>query len=250
MAPSSSSTAPPPGFPPSVKYLTTPLPSRLLPFSSRATYCTSCPPHLLPNPPPRVSIKPISDPLHPANGQSGLFNTSGKKFERGTWIRDYVGVVHTEEEADGKSDYDLSLERRVVKGEKEGEEDRVEVTGIDATKAGNEARFVNDYRGVPTFVRPNALFELRHFTVSSPNPSKPPQECVRMSIWAGPHGVEKGSEICVSYGSGFWSERRKEWAEEEERQKKDGEKGMKEEAEKGKMEKQGKGGKGKKAKKG
>lgn len=33
---------------------------------------------------------------------------------------------------------------------------------------------------------------------------------VRMAVWSGPQGIRKGDEILVSYGRGFWSERRKE----------------------------------------
>ncbi|GAA6038291.1 hypothetical protein JCM8097_003926 [Rhodosporidiobolus ruineniae] len=213
MAPSPAT--PPSGFPSTVQYLTTPSPSRLLPSQHKTTYCSPCPPHLLPNPPPKVAIKKISDPRHPANGQSGLFALTA--LPRGTWIRDYCGVVHTEKEADLESDYDLSLERNWVDGA-EGEEGRWEVVGCDATKAGSEARFVNDYRGVPNYQRPNAVFELRSFPLTHlpPDPAtSQPRQGVRMSVWAGPHGVEKGAELCVSYGRGFWEKRREEWAEKE-----------------------------------
>ncbi|CEQ42904.1 SPOSA6832_04780 [Sporobolomyces salmonicolor] len=199
MAPASTAT-PPPNFPPSVTYLSHPAPSRLLPRSLQLAYCTPSPASSLPNPPPRVQIRTISDPAHPAHGQSGLFNASGKKLERGTWIRDYVGLVHLEKEADPTSDYDLCLERVPAS---EGAE--AEVVGIDATKTGNEARFVNDYRGIRGFQRPNAVFELRTWDLPGGK-----GRGVRMAVWAGPHGVEKGSEICVSYGRGFWDQRRKE----------------------------------------
>lgn len=201
---------PPPGFPAGVQYLSTPVPSRLLSPSDKQLYCTACPPHLLPNPPPKVQIRKIADPRHPANGQAGLFNAPGKSITRGTWIRDYVGWVHTEPEADPTSDYDLSLDRRVVRDE-HGDVLRVDIVGIDATKMGAEARFVNDYRGVPGYVRPNAVFELREWETPAPNGTAP-RKGVRMAVWAGPHGIEKGAEICVSYGRGFWQKRREEAA--------------------------------------
>ncbi|GAA5996001.1 uncharacterized protein JCM10292_004881 [Rhodotorula paludigena] len=194
---------PPPHFPANVQYLTTPVPSRLLPAAHRQTFCTPCPPHLLPNPPPRIAIRTISDPRHPANGQSGLFNASNKALPRGTWIRDYVGWVHTEGEADPDSGYDLALDRivtDVVDPETSETSQHVEVVGCDATRMGGEARFVNDYRGVPGFERPNAVFELRSWDV----PGQPGKKGVRMAVWAGAHGVDKGSEICVSYGKGYW----------------------------------------------
>lgn len=100
--------------------------------------------------------------------------------------------MHTEAEADAKSDYDLCLQRE------DGD-----VIGIDATTSGNEARFVNDYRGV--LERPNAVFELRTWDLPGGR-----GQGVRMAIFAGPKGVPKGEEICVSYGRGFWDSRRKE----------------------------------------
>lgn len=202
----------PAGFPVDVQHLTVPVPSRLLSAADRQLYCTPCPPQSYPNPPPRVQIRKISDPRHPANGQAGLFNASGKALPRGTWIRDYVGWVHTEAEADPKSDYDLSLDRRVVRDER-GEVLRVDVIGIDATKMGGEARFVNDYRGVPGFQRPNAVFELREWDLAQTGGrGGGGKKGIRMAVWAGPHGIDKGAEICVSYGRGFWQKRSEEAA--------------------------------------
>ncbi|ORY84650.1 hypothetical protein BCR35DRAFT_57673 [Leucosporidium creatinivorum] len=192
------STAPS-GFPSSVSYLTAPLPSPGLPKPLASVYCAPCPPSLFPNPPPRLAIK---SPTSPLCGQAGLFNAGSKAIPRGTWIRDYLGVVHLEKEADSQSDYDLSLERH-----EDGE-----VVGIDATKRGNEARFVNDYRGWAE--RPNAEFQLRSWEVKD-GQGKVVGVGRRMAIYAGPRGVEKGAELCVSYGRGFWRERMKEGENEE-----------------------------------
>ncbi|GAA5950158.1 hypothetical protein JCM3765_004219 [Sporobolomyces pararoseus] len=191
----------PPNFPSTVTYLSTPTPSRLLPPSLRLIYCSPSPPNSLPNQPPRLQIRKIQDPNHPAHGQNGLFNNTGKKIERGTWLRDYTGQVHLESEADQTSDYDLSLERIRREGAKLGEEEW-ETIGIDAAKMGGEARMVNDYRGTG-LPRPNAVFDLR--TWELPNGKGTAK---RMAIFAGPHGIEKGSEICVSYGKGFWDNRK------------------------------------------
>ncbi|CAK5280089.1 unnamed protein product [Mycena citricolor] len=56
-----------------------------------------------------------------------------------------TGEVHCDEREE--SDYDLSLFRS----------NDVSI-GIDASRVGNEARFVNDYRGVPAQERANAAF--------------------------------------------------------------------------------------------
>ncbi|GAA5932521.1 uncharacterized protein JCM15063_001249 [Sporobolomyces koalae] len=191
----------PPNFPATVTYLADPVPSRLLPAPLRIKYCSPAPASSLPNPPPRLQIRKINDPSHPAHGQSGLFNHSGKKIERGVFLRDYVGVVHLEQEADQQSDYDLSLERIRIQDDGDGEP-RWETIGIDATRAGGEARFVNDYRGTG-LARPNAVFELRTWQLPNGKGAG-----TRMAIFAGPHGIDKGSEVCVSYGKGFWDNRR------------------------------------------
>lgn len=193
------SSAPPPGWPATVVHITTPVSSPKLPPHLVKLYCAPCDPSSYPNPPPRIAIKAISDPKHPACGQSGLFNV-GKAIPRGTWISDYLGVVHTAAETDPTSDYDLSLERTLD-----------EVVGCDATKSGNISRFYNDYRGTG-LARPNAVFELRSWDVKD-GQGKMLGQGRRMAVWAGPQGVDKGSEICVSYGRSFWTERAKEEAD-------------------------------------
>ncbi|KAK4050639.1 hypothetical protein OIV83_003365 [Microbotryomycetes sp. JL201] len=173
-------------------------------------YCTPSP--STPNPPPKVHIRLIADDKHPAHGQRGLFN-GPRKLEPGTWIRDYVGIVHTELDSDPTSDYDLTLERRTDPSKEQvaptadnnlNNQQSWTVVAIDATRAGNEARYVNDFRGVAD--KPNAVFELREWK------DRKTGQVVgrRMAIWAGPRGVDKQVEICVSYGKGFWRERRQE----------------------------------------
>lgn len=92
------------------------------------------------------------------------------------------------------SNYDLSLDREMG-------------IGIDADKKGNEARFINDYRGVGE--RPNAEFR-EIWDVGRKERG--------MGVWVLPEGrsgrgkggVRKGEEILVSYGRGFWGARKDE----------------------------------------
>ncbi|TVY85076.1 hypothetical protein LSUE1_G000794, partial [Lachnellula suecica] len=94
-----------------------------------------------------VKITPIISPSHPAAGQRGLFANCDLK--QGTFILQYIGELHAtpstdsavKDDAHADSNYDLSL-------------DRENSIGIDADKMGNEARFINDYRGIAD--RPNA----------------------------------------------------------------------------------------------
>jgi len=95
--------------------------------------------------------------------------------------------VHDDNDLDELSDYDLCLDREL----------RV---GVDARRMGNEGRMVNDYRGVPGFVRANVVFETRR--VGGGDGGE-----VRMGLWVGSRDVKKGVELCVSYGKGFWKER-------------------------------------------
>ncbi|KDQ54775.1 hypothetical protein JAAARDRAFT_135039 [Jaapia argillacea MUCL 33604] len=129
-----------------------------------------------------VIIRPVTAASHPAHGQFGLF--ASKKIPPRTHIIDYIGEVHADERTD--SDYDLSLYR--------SNDGQVNV-GVDARTMGNEARFVNDYRGIRA--KPNAEF-LEKRSASGE---------LHMSVWSGNEGIKKGEEIVVSYGKGWWRAR-------------------------------------------
>ncbi|GAP88350.1 putative set domain-containing protein [Rosellinia necatrix] len=146
-----------------------------------------------------VRIVPIKDPSHPANGQAGLF--AARHLGPGTLILPYYGLVHSSLPPHSlphdTSDYDLWLNREAG-------------VAVDAAKAGNEARFVNDYRGVRE--RPNAEFKQCWDARSG-------QQCMAVFVLpAGKNaptrssdgGITKGAEILVSYGKGFWSKRQEE----------------------------------------
>ncbi|KAI0446285.1 hypothetical protein F4803DRAFT_568304 [Xylaria telfairii] len=146
-----------------------------------------------------VRIVPIKELSHPANGQAGLF--AARQLEPGTLILPYYGLVHSSLPPHcityDKSDYDLWLNREAG-------------VAVDAEKAGNEARFVNDYRGVRD--RPNAEFR-QCWDVRSG------QQCMAVFVLpagkntpakTGAGGIAKGTEILVSYGKGFWSKRKEE----------------------------------------
>ncbi|KAI0823067.1 SET domain protein [Trametes gibbosa] len=119
-----------------------------------------------------VVIRLIAEPAHPACGQYGLF--AAKKIPPRSLILDYVGEIHCENRL--QSDYDLSSLS----------------VGIDAQLMGNEARFINDYRGVKA--RPNVLFQDRRTNTGE----------LRVSVWTGTDAVRKGEELLVSYGKSWW----------------------------------------------
>lgn len=134
------------------------------------------------NPHSRVAIRLISSSSHPACGQYGLF--AAKKIPPKTHILDYIGEIHCDDRPD--SDYDLSLYRSL---------DGVNV-GVDASVMGNEARFINDFRGIRD--RPNAVF----------SDGRMASRELRMSVWSSSEVIKKGEEILVSYGKSWWKERK------------------------------------------
>jgi hypothetical protein len=125
-------------------------------------------------------IRPIVDHSHPAHGQRGLF--AARKIPPRTLIVEYIGEVHSDERP--TSDYDVSLYRFPS-----------ESVGVDASRMGNEARFVNDYRGIRP--KPNAEFV----------DSRAAGGDLRMGIWSLAEGIRKGDEIVVSYGKAWWTAR-------------------------------------------
>lgn len=188
---------PPKGWDLRLPYLTTPTHSKLLTKDQLASLKTNSP--SLPQIPSQatqvpyssVKITSITTPSHPASGQSGLFAT--RSIKPGAFVLLYLGNFHPEADPSAaSSDYDLWLDREAG-------------VAVDAQRCGNEARFVNDYRGVGS--RPNAEFRevwsARHG-----------QRC--MAVFALPEGkrdkkggvgIGKGEEILVSYGKGFWGHR-------------------------------------------
>lgn len=145
-----------------------------------------------------VKITPIREPSHPACGQAGLFAL--RDFEYGQLIILYVGELYsnmslTDSAKHAGSDYDLWVDRDAG-------------ISTDASQAGNEARFINDFRGVAS--RPNAEFRevwdadrqekgIAVFVL--------PERKDKKGGTKSKFGVRRGEEILVSYGKGFWAAR-------------------------------------------
>lgn len=143
-------------------------------------------------PHPNVKITPISDQSHPAHNQHGLY--TNQHLPPDSFILPYLGYVHDKTDTDEASDYDLSLDRELG-------------IGVDATSMGNEARFINDYRGVST--APNAEFRDIYINTSNGKVEKGVGVFVLSAGKSGKRakGIGRGQEILVSYGKGFWTER-------------------------------------------
>ncbi|KAH7157661.1 SET domain-containing protein [Dactylonectria estremocensis] len=161
-----------------------------------------------------VRIQPITTPSHPANGQCGLF--AARELLAGSFIMPYLGRVHSGAASAADSDYDLWLDRGAD-------------VAVDAAREGNEGRYVNDFRGVRE--RANAEFRtvwcerfgelcVGVWVVGSGKKAaalghgkgndKGSDKANGKGKGKSSTGIKKGEEICVSYGKGFWEERKAE----------------------------------------
>ncbi|EFQ89140.1 hypothetical protein PTT_14681 [Pyrenophora teres f. teres 0-1] len=139
-----------------------------------------------------VKITPVSDAAHPAHGQHALY--ANQQLSPDSFILPYLGFVHDQADLNPASDYDLSLDRELG-------------IGVDASTMGNEARFINDYRGVST--APNAEFRDIYVDIGNGKVEKRVGVFVLSAGKSGKRakGIGRGQEILVSYGKGFWTER-------------------------------------------
>jgi hypothetical protein len=146
-----------------------------------------------------VKITKITTPSHPANGQYGLF--ANQALLPDSFVLSYLGYVHDTTDTNEASDYDLSLDREFG-------------IGVDALSMGNEARFINDYRGIAD--APNAEFRDIYVDLGNGKVEKRMGVFVLSAGKSGKRakGIPKGQEILVSYGKGFWTERNKTQNEE------------------------------------
>lgn len=139
-----------------------------------------------------VKISSVTDKAHPAHGQHALCAT--QQLRPDTFVLPYLGYVHDQTDTNEESDYDLSLDRELG-------------IGVDASTMGNEARFINDYRGVAQ--APNAEFRDIFVEIGRDRVEKRVGVFVLSAGKSGKRakGIERGHEILVSYGKGFWTER-------------------------------------------
>jgi hypothetical protein len=195
--PAAKSTAQPKGWPsdPTLRYITKPTYSvSISPSIQQSLHALPTNSSLKPivitqlplTPCPLVRITPITTPTHPAFKQYGLF--TARSLPADSLIIIYLGHVHTSTDTDPESDYDLSMDRELQ-------------IGVDARGQGNEARYINDYRGVAS----NANAEFRDCWIQTGDKF---ERRVGVFVKKGEKkGIGKGQEILVSYGKGFWNER-------------------------------------------
>jgi hypothetical protein len=174
------------------------VPASVLKLLNTPTRATATHPRLsidaMPFPSPKVRITRINDAEHPANGQAGLAALT--PLHPGTFIIPYIGRLHTNDkkDTDHTSEYDISLDRDLG-------------VALDSAKSGNEARFINDYRGIAD--RPNAEFRDIWVQVADRTWERWIGIFVVTVGKAGQRkqGIRPGEEILVSYGKAFWTDR-------------------------------------------
>lgn len=201
----------PPGWPQGIQYLkrsqlSALFPVQLIPLISSGR--TKFQPQPVDHP-SHLAVKRVNEVGHPAFGQYGLF--AKKRIVRQTMIVPYLGVIHASftpadnddtppasnamQDDREDSDYDLSLLRPSASDPMNPFPGQHISIGVDAATSGNAGRMVNDYRGVAA--RPNAEFRLGAGQAGE----------LQMELWALGYGLNKGEEVLVNYGKGFWNAR-------------------------------------------
>ena len=146
-----------------------------------------------------VRIRRVDDAGHPAHGQCGLF--AARKFAPREWVIDYCGELVPDGAPQlAASDYALTFCSSGCDAQ-----GRFHGFAMDASRAGNEARFVNDYRGVPGARRPNVEFSSAD--EGGGQQGHPPWAERSVGFRVLQKGIRKGEELLASYGKGFWKGR-------------------------------------------
>uniref|UniRef100_A0A7S1C1U7 SET domain-containing protein n=1 Tax=Corethron hystrix TaxID=216773 RepID=A0A7S1C1U7_9STRA len=120
-----------------------------------------------------VEIRRVDEP-HPLAGQLGLF--AARRFERFDILGEYCGEVY---EGEGGSEYATYLEDRRKKY----------ALGVDATREGNESRFINHFAGIAE--APNVIMQIAYV-----------EEIPRVMIVCR-KDIESGEEFLFKYSDEF-----------------------------------------------
>ncbi|MDP2434891.1 MAG: hypothetical protein Q8P67_04045, partial [archaeon] len=136
-----------------------------------------------------VEIRQIANPLHPANGAYGLFAT--RAMPAGKILGAYSGAYFPRV-TKSDSAYIAALEGHPLQ------------LSVDALEFGNEARFINDFHGVPQShpgavgeiaTEANCAFRLRMHQITG---------LYYLEVFTKSH-VSFGEELLFDYGPKWWS---------------------------------------------
>eukprot|EP00617_Octactis_speculum_P016242 CAMPEP_0185762792 /NCGR_PEP_ID=MMETSP1174-20130828/21761_1 /TAXON_ID=35687 /ORGANISM="Dictyocha speculum, Strain CCMP1381" /LENGTH=131 /DNA_ID=CAMNT_0028444621 /DNA_START=287 /DNA_END=682 /DNA_ORIENTATION=- len=125
-----------------------------------------------------VEIRLLGAP-HKLAGQLGLFTT--QYWNQFDIVGEYCGEVY---DGDGGSDYATFLEDRDAKYS----------LGVDATREGNECRFINHYEGIAKHESPNVVMKIAYV-----------EELPRVMVVC-VKDIDEGSELLFQYSKEFCDE--------------------------------------------
>eukprot|EP00290_Baffinella_frigidus_P045147 CAMPEP_0180301196 /NCGR_PEP_ID=MMETSP0988-20121125/23319_1 /TAXON_ID=697907 /ORGANISM="non described non described, Strain CCMP2293" /LENGTH=235 /DNA_ID=CAMNT_0022281657 /DNA_START=16 /DNA_END=723 /DNA_ORIENTATION=- len=130
---------------------------------------------------PGIEIRKITDPAHPAYGQNGLYAT--RDFGVGEVLGEYTGFVMPGHMG---GEYTTRL------WDTDAEPGNPH-PACNASKGGNEFRFINDFRCVPGDKGSNVRFSACHI------------QGARSALIVAIKDVAEGEEFLLDYGEQYWS---------------------------------------------
>ena len=142
-------------------------------------------------------------PLYPGRGEVGfgVFVRVGERIQRGEKIVPYAGeitikdwIAEREERDEKRGNFQSSNAYCMAVCDREGDTSQFV---IDASKRGNEARFINDWRNISR--RPNCSFTQKYLDNGA----------VAAFIYA-ISNIEPGEELLLDYGDLYWDVKKKE----------------------------------------
>ncbi|KAL6079973.1 Glucose transport transcription regulator RGT1 [Balamuthia mandrillaris] len=151
-----------------------------------------------------LEIRKLADKQHPCNGQHGCFALL--PYREGEVVCIYAGAVVNMDVGEYESYYNVDYSTQSAP-------ERTSRMRVDASWIGNEARFINDYRGVPTssssVSSPNVKLEKVWLGIAQPQHYRKHLEeeekdhlvvvvqCIR--------DIAVGEELLLDYGMRYWA---------------------------------------------
>ncbi len=125
-----------------------------------------------------VSIQRITNTTHPVVNMYGLFALTS--IPPNVLVCNYIGRIYLQSEVPD-SDYAVTYYQNYV---------------LDSTFAGNEARFINDFRNISS--RPNVAFDTYRDNSDGQ---------IQVGVWTLNKTISPGEEILGNYGKQYWRHR-------------------------------------------
>lgn len=142
----------------------------------------------------RIAALPSTHPCYRSSGEGmGLFAL--KTLKPKAYLFDYLGCYVQDDLLDGHATEEVKDVEAVRMEESDYVLHLYSDLNIDAGKMGNEARFINDFRGVAP--RPNVYFETYY---------DPTTDQLRAGVFSMQHPIAPGEELVTTYGvENYWA---------------------------------------------